>query len=125
MTALKPLLAASLVVSLMSGAAFAQTLPDTRNVFCAAVRTVPLLDQNNYVMGHSGTVYMTPNFETSLTVDEVNYKWNGYIGARHKAVSNDTPDDACHLAIERRDWMKTFIGNVNFRSVKWPQANGK
>ncbi|OYU69149.1 MAG: hypothetical protein CFE28_03525 [Alphaproteobacteria bacterium PA2] len=125
MTALKPLLAASLVGSLMSGAAFAQTLPDTRTVFCAAVRTVPLLDQNNYVMGHSGTVYMTPNFETSLTVDEVNYKWNGFIGARHKVVSNDNPDDACRLAIERRDWMRTFIGNVNFRSVKWPQANGK
>ncbi len=129
MNAHKPSLAAALAAFALSGSAAAQTvgqtLPDTRSVFCAAVRTVPLLDQNNYVMGASGTIYMTPNFETSLTLDEVNYKWNGYIGARHKAVSNDTPDDACHLAIERRDWMKTFIGNVNFRSVKWPIANGK
>ena len=91
MTVHKPILATALAAFALSGSAAAQTvgqtLPDTRSVFCAAVRTVPLLDQNNYVMGASGTIYMTPNFETSLTIDEVNYKWNGYIGARHKVPS--------------------------------------
>ncbi|MEI6438754.1 MAG: hypothetical protein WCO83_00995 [Alphaproteobacteria bacterium] len=129
MTVHKPILATALAAFALSGSAAAQTvgqtLPDTRSVFCAAVRTVPLLDQNNYVMGASGTIYMTPNFETSLTIDEVNYKWNGYIGARHKVVSDTNPNDACHVATERRNWMSTFIGQVDFKSVKWPLANGK
>lgn len=129
MNARKQFLPAAMLVGVLSGSAHAQTigqtLPDTRTVFCGAVRTVPLLDQNNYVMGASGTVYMTPNFETSHTIDEVNYKWNGFIGARHKVVNDQNPDDACHLASERRTWMGAFIGNVNFRSVKWPVANGK
>ncbi|OXE35641.1 MAG: hypothetical protein CGW95_12690 [Phenylobacterium zucineum] len=113
-------MAAILTLGLAVGSAAAQTLPDTHTVFCAAVRTVPLLDQNNYVMGASGTIYMTPNFETSLSLDDVNYNWNGYIGLKHKVVNNDNPGDSCHPANERRDWMKTFIGHVDFRSVKWP-----
>ena len=129
MTARKLLFAANLLAGLLSGSAYAQTvgqtLPDSRSVFCAAVRTVPLYDQDNYVMGASGTVYVTPNFETSLSLDDVNYKWNGFIGSKHKVVNNDNPNDACRPAVERRDWMKTFIGHVDFRSVKWPLANGK
>ena len=124
MTYAKLLNAAALALALIGGSAAAQNLPDSHTVFCVAVRTVPLLDQNNYVMGASGTVYMTPNFESTLSLDDVNYKWNGYIGSKHKVVNNDNPNDVCHPAVERRELMKTFTGNVSFKSVKWPLANG-
>lgn len=124
MTGAKLMTATSLALALIGGSAIAQNLPDSRTVFCVAVRTVPLLDQNNYVMGASGTVYMTPNFESTLSLDDVNYKWNGFIGSKHKVVNYDNPSDVCHLASERRELMKTFTGNVSFKSVKWPIANG-
>ena len=129
MTALKLFCAATLAVGLATRPAQAQTMgqtvPDTRTVFCIAVRTVPLLDQNNFVLGASGTVYTTPNFETSLSLMDVNYKWNGYIGSKHKVVNYENPDDACHPAVERRELMKTFVGSVTFKSVKWPSIGDK
>ena len=129
MTAHKVSCALGLAMVLAIGPAHAQTvgqtLPEVRSVFCVAVRTVPLLDQNNFPMGASGTVYTTGNFESSLSLNDVNYAWNGFIGAKHKVVNNDNPNDTCHPAVERRELMKTFTGNVKFKSVKWPVASEK
>ena len=75
-----------------------------RSVFCIAVRTVPLLDQNNYVMGGMGPIYMTPNFKTALSDEDLVAQWRGFISQRHPA--------ACvHGALVRR-------GTVNTTSLR-------
>jgi hypothetical protein len=101
---------------LSCGAAWAQT---PRSVFCVAVRTVPMLDQNNYVMGATGPVYMTPNFTTTLTDDELAAAWKAFITARHPVAYPDNPDDTCQPANTRRALISAQRGDIRNRSISW------
>jgi hypothetical protein len=102
--------------ALSSSGAWAQT---PRSVFCVAVRTVPMLDQNNYVMGATGPVYMTPNFTTSLDDDALIGAWKAFITARHPVAYPDNPDDTCQPANTRRALISAQRGDIRNRSISW------
>ena len=105
-----------LVAALSCGAAWAQT---PRPVFCVAVRTVPMLDQNNYVMGATGPVYMTPNFTTTLDDGALAAAWKAFITARHPVAYPDNPEDTCQPANTRRALIGAQRGDIRNRSVNW------
>ncbi|MDB5425495.1 MAG: hypothetical protein JWQ29_2911 [Phenylobacterium sp.] len=89
-------------------------------VFCMAVRTVPMLDQNNYVMGARGTVYVTPNFETDVPEGQLIATWKAFIDARHPAGVGEDADDACYPARARRSQVDGQRGDIRRLSVAWP-----
>lgn len=90
-----------------------------RQVFCIAVRTVPQLDQDNYVMGADGPVYVTPNFSTDMGDDDLIPRWRAFITARHPTGYPSNPDDTCHPANTRREVMRAQHGNITNKSVAW------
>jgi hypothetical protein len=111
-----------IAVSLAAGLALscaAARAEAPRSMFCVAVRTTPLLDQNNYVLGGTGPVYMTPNFSTDLPDDQLAQAWRGYIVARHPVGYPGNPDDACHPANSRRALVGTQHGDIHNLSVSW------
>ena len=111
----------SLVFGAMSwGSAQAET---SRSVFCVAVRTVPVLDQNNYVMGASGPVYMTPNFTTDVPEDRLISEWRSFISDRHPVGFQGNPDDNCYAANTRREHLRGQHGDIKNLSVSWKPAN--
>jgi hypothetical protein len=93
-----------------------------RKVFCVAVRTVPVLDQNNYVLGATGPVYMTPNFTTDAPEDRLATAWRSYILGRHPAGYQGNPDDTCYPANTRRTLLNTQHGDIKNLSVSWTPA---
>lgn len=92
---------------------------EARSVFCVAVRTVPMLDQNNYVLGATGPVYMTPNFTTDLPNEDLVQAWRSHIVARHPVGYPGNPDDTCHPANTRRALIATQHGDIRNLSVTW------
>lgn len=108
------------VVAVLScGAAQAET---PRPMFCVAVRTVPMLDQNNYVLGASGPVYMTQNFTTDTPDDQLAAVWRSYIVGRHPVGYPGNPDDTCHPANTRRALIGAQHGDIRNLSVNWTPA---
>ena len=93
-----------------------------RQVFCVAVRTVPVLDQNNYVLGATGPVYMTPNFTTDTPEDQLGSAWRSYILNRHPAGYPGNPDDACYPANTRHALLNAQHGDIKNLSVSWTPA---
>lgn len=104
-----------------SGAARADA---AKAFFCVAVRTVPNLDQDNYVMGATGPIYMTANFTTELARDEVTAAWVGYIAAKHPVAYPNNPDDTCYPANTRREVMRAQHGDIRRVSVSWAPGKG-
>jgi hypothetical protein len=99
--------------------AAARAQETARSVFCVAVRTVPQLDQNNYVLGGTGPVYMTPNFQTDLPQGELVAAWRSYIVARHPVGYPGNPDDTCQPANTRRALIGGQHGDIRNLSVSW------
>jgi hypothetical protein len=106
----------AVALALACAAARAET---PRSVFCVAVRTVPMLDQNNYVLGATGPVYMTPNFSTEMADDDLALAWRRYIAERHPVAYPGNPDDACHPANARRGLISAQHGDIRNLSVGW------
>lgn len=94
---------------------------ETRQVFCIAVRTVPRVDQNNYVAGALGPVYVTRNFQTDLDEDQLVSLWQGFISARHPPGYAGNPTDDCHPANARRDTLNAAHGDKTV-NVDWTPA---
>jgi len=92
-----------------------------RSVFCMASRTTPRLDQNNYVAGAMGQVFVTRTFTTDLPDEVLIPKWRAFIIAKHPATSQGTPDDGCYPETDRRTKVNTF-GDVKTLTVKWTPA---
>lgn len=91
-----------------------------RSVFCIAIRTVPKLDQDNYVMGVMGSNYVTPNFATDAPEDELTSAWKAFIGQQHPVSYPGNPDDVCHPATARREILGGQHGDVRNVTVDWP-----
>jgi len=96
-----------------------------RQMFCVAVRTVPNLDQDNYVMSASGPVYMTPSFATGLADDDLRAQWRAYIQPHHPVAYPNNPDDTCQPANSRRALIAAQRGDIRNRSVAWTPAPAK
>ncbi len=111
-------------VALAAGSAQAADAP--RSMFCVAVRTVPMLDQNNYNMGGLGSVYMTRSFTTDLADKDLIPMWTRYIVAKHPPSYPGNPVDTCYPANTRRELLAAQHGNIKNLSVNWnPAAGGK
>ncbi len=95
-----------------------------RKVFCMAARTTTRLDQDNYVSGAMGRVYVTPNFTTDLPDSAVVSAWRAFIIARHPSTSGGIPDDSCYPDTARRTKVSTY-GDVKALTVKWTPEAGK
>ncbi|WP_304177373.1 hypothetical protein [Phenylobacterium aquaticum] len=109
---------------LLSAAAVAPAWADAmRSEFCTATRAVPRLDQDNYVSGALGPVYVTQNFETDLPQDELVARWRGFIAARHPPGYQGNPDDDCHVANTRRDVLNDLHGDKQL-TVDWSPTKG-
>ncbi len=93
-----------------------------RSMFCVAMRTAPKLDQNNYAMGRIGSNYLTRDFTTDVSIDELNDAWRSYAGSEHPKRYPDNPDDACYPAKTRRVVMSEQTGEVRNINVPWPPA---
>lgn len=93
-----------------------------RQMFCIAVRTVPNLDQDNYVMSASGPVYMTPNFATDLADDDLRAQWQAYVQSKHPVAYPNNPDDTCQPANTRRALVAAQRGDIRNKSVAWAPA---
>jgi hypothetical protein len=87
-----------------------------------ATRTMPKLDQNNYVAGASGQVYATRNFTTDLPEDVLVPMWQAFIVAKHPARAGGDADDTCYPANARRTKVSTY-GDVKTLTVKWVPAH--
>jgi len=115
----KILIAAALAAGLTTSAAQAGEM---RQVFCLAIRTVPRVDQNNYVSGALGPVYATRNFQTDLDQDQLVSLWQGFITARHPPGYAGNPADDCQPAYARRDTLNAAhadkIVNVDWTPAK-------
>jgi hypothetical protein len=109
---------AILIAALACGSAHAEP----RQMFCIAVRTVPNLDQDNYVMSASGPVYMTPNFATDLADDELASQWRAYVQPKHPIAYPNNPDDTCQPANGRRALIAAQRGDIRNRSIAWTPA---
>jgi hypothetical protein len=83
-----------------------------------ATRTTPRLDQNNYVVGAMGQVFVTRNFTTDLPDEQLVPLWRAFIIARHPATAQGVPDDSCYPETARRTQVNTF-GDVKTLTVKW------
>jgi hypothetical protein len=94
----------------------------SRSVFCIAIRTVPKLDQDNYVMGAMGSNYVTPNFATDAPEDELISAWKAFIGPQHPASYPGNPDDTCHPAASRREVLGGQHGDIRNVTVNWTPA---
>jgi hypothetical protein len=114
------LAATALVLAGATGApAHAET---ARSMFCIAIRTVPMLDQDNYVMGATGPIYMTPNFTTDVPEDEVKSMWATFVTVRHPIGYPSNPDDTCYPATARHDVMAAQKGDIRRVSIVWTPA---
>lgn len=115
----KILIAAALAAGLTASAAQAGEM---RQVFCLAVRTVPRVDQNNYVAGALGPVYVTRNFQTDLDQDQLVSLWQGFITSRHPPGYAGNPADDCQPAYARHDTLNAAhadkIVNVDWTPAK-------
>lgn len=112
------MIAAALAGVLTAGAARAG---ETRQVFCIAVRTVPRVDQNNYVAGALGPVYVTRNFQTDLDEDRLVALWQGFISARHPPGYSGNPADDCQPAYARHDALNAAHADKTV-NVDWTPA---
>jgi len=95
-----------------------------RSVFCMATRTTPRLDQNNYVVGAMGKVFVTRNFTTDLADTDLVPLWRAFIIAKHPATSQGIPDDNCYPENARRSKVSTF-GDVKNLTVPWTPEPAK
>jgi hypothetical protein len=93
-----------------------------KSMFCVAVRTVPNLDQDNYVMGAVGPIYMTPNFTTDLPDDELRSLWASFVTVRHPIGYPSNPDDTCYPAASRHDVIAAQKGDIRRVSIVWTPA---
>ena len=112
--------AAALLATITFGPARAET---PRPMFCIAIRTVPKFDQDNYAQFSTGSIYMTANFETELPDDELISQWRAFIFPQHSAKYQDTPDDTCYPAHDRRSVISenpSQTGQIRFLTVAWP-----
>ena len=107
---------AFLIAVLACGAARAD---GPRQMFCTAVRTVPNLDQDNYVMSATGPVYMTPNFATDLADSELRARWQAYVVPHHPLGYPTNPEDSCQLASGRRAYIAAQRGDIRNKTVNW------
>jgi len=106
----------------LGGAAAQAEAP--RSVFCMAERTTVRLDQNNYVSGAMGRVYVTRNFTTDLPDSALIQAWRAYIIAKHPSTSGGIPDDSCYPDNARRSKVSTF-DDVKALTVTWTPAAAK
>ena len=114
-------LAAAATAIALTGAAPAYA-DAPRSVFCMATRTTPRLDQNNYVVGAMGKVFVTRNFTTALPDSELVPLWRAFIIGKHPATTQGIPDDSCYPENARRSKVSTF-GDVKNLTVQWtPEA---
>jgi hypothetical protein len=111
--------AAAMMATALGGPARAA---DARKMFCIAVRTVPNLDQDNYVMGATGPIYMTPTFATDLPEDEVRSMWASFVTVRHPVGYPSNPDDTCYPAASRHDVIAGQKGDIRRVSIVWTPA---
>ncbi|MGH6909535.1 MAG: hypothetical protein ACREE0_15760 [Phenylobacterium sp.] len=95
-----------------------------RSVFCVATRATTRLDQDNYVSGAMGRVYVTRNFTTDLPDSTLISAWRAYIIAKHPSTSGGIPDDSCYPDNARRSKVSTF-GDVKSLTVNWTPAAPK
>jgi hypothetical protein len=107
--------AATAALGLSAAPAYADA---PRSVFCMATRTTPRLDQNNYVVGAMGQVFVTRNFTTDLPDEQLIPMWRAFIIAKHPASAPGVPDDSCYPDNARRTKVSTF-GDVKTLTVKW------
>lgn len=110
---------AAVLAAASSGPARAE---DARKMFCVAVRTVPNLDQDNYVMGATGPIYMTPTFTTEVADDEVRSLWSAFVTVRHPIGYPSNPDDTCYPATARHDVIAAQKGDIRRVSIVWTPA---
>ena len=89
-----------------------------RSVFCMAARTTTRLDQDNYVLGATGRIYVTRTFTTALSDSALIQAWRTFIIARHPSTSGGIPDDNCYPDTARRTKVSSF-GDVKTLIVNW------
>lgn len=107
------------------GMSYAPAYADApRSVFCMATRTTPRVDQNNYVVGAMGKVFVTRNFTTDLADSDLVSLWRAFIITRHPATSQGVPDDNCYPEYARRSKVSTF-GDVKNLTVNWTPEPAK
>ncbi len=92
-----------------------------RSMFCVATRTTVRLDQNNYVSGAMGRVFVTRNFTTDLPDSAVFQAWRAFIVAKHPSTTGGIPDDSCYPDNARRSKISTF-DDVKIVNVAWTPA---
>jgi hypothetical protein len=114
---------AGLAMTLWAPCATAYADPP-RSVFCMATRTTPRLDQNNYVVGAMGKVFVTRNFTTDIPDDALVSRWRAFIIAKHPATIQGVPDDNCYPETARRSKVSTY-GDVKNLTVNWTPEAGK
>jgi hypothetical protein len=97
-----------------------------RSVFCMAARTTTRLDQNNYVSGAMGRLYVTRNFTTDLPDSALVSAWRAHVIAKHPSTTGGIPDDNCYPDTARRAKAGAF-DDVKVVNVTWtpPGAAGK
>ncbi len=113
-------IAAALLAAVAGNPAQAET---PRSMFCIAIRTVPKFDQDNYAQFSTGSIYTTANFMTDLPEDELISQWRTFIFPQHSAKYQDTPDDTCYPAQDRRSVMSdnpSKTGQIRVLTVAWP-----
>ena len=91
-----------------------------RSMFCVAMRTAPKLDQNNYAMGRIGSNYVTRDFTTDASTDDLTDAWRSYAASEHPKRYPDNPDDSCYPASARHKVMSEQTGEVRNINVAWP-----
>jgi hypothetical protein len=113
--------AAAAILGLADAPAYADA---PRSVFCMATRTTPRLDQNNYVAGAMGQVFVTRNFMTDVPDEQLVPMWRAFIAARHPVTSGGVGDDSCYPETARRSKVTTF-GDIKTLTVKWTPETAK
>lgn len=114
--------AAAAAIALMGAAPAYADAP--RSVFCMATRTTPRVDQNNYVVGAMGKVFVTRNFTTDISDDALVSSWRAFIIAKHPATTQGVPDDNCYPETARRSKVSTY-GDVKNLTVNWTPEPAK
>jgi hypothetical protein len=90
-----------------------------RSMFCIAIRSVPKLDQDNYVLGRTGSNYLTRDFTTADSTEDLIAAWKAFAEAYPRRYP-DNPDDNCYPASARRAVMSDQHGEIRNINVAWP-----
>jgi hypothetical protein len=124
MNPIRSVCAVAAMAALALGTAVPAYADAPRSVFCMAARTTTRLDQDNYVLGAMGRVYVTRTFTTDLPDSALVSAWRAFIIARHPSISGGIPDDSCYPDTARRTKVSTY-GDVKTLTVNWTPAVGR